>query len=63
MSIIGLIVLLVILGLLFFLVEQIPMAAPYPTIIRVIAIVFAILLVLNFFAPALGLGTGVTLFR
>lgn len=63
MSIIGLIILLVILGLLFYCVELIPMAAPFPVLIRVVAVIIAILIILNFFAPALGLGTGVTLFR
>lgn len=63
MSIIGLIVLLVVLGLIFYCVELIPMAAPFPAIIRVVAVIIAILIILNFFAPALGLGTGVTLIR
>ena len=55
MSIIGLVVLLVILGLIFYCVQLIPMAAPFPTIIKVVAVIVAILVLLQF----LGVTTGV----
>jgi hypothetical protein len=55
MTIVGLIVLLVFLGLIFFLVEKIPMADPFPVIIRVLAVVIAILIVLQFFGVVTGL--------
>lgn len=45
---------LVILGLIFYFVEMIPMASPFPQIIRVIAIIIAVLLVLQW----LGINTG-----
>lgn len=44
---ISLVVTLVVLGLLFYLVTLIPMAEPFPTIIRVVAIIIAVLLVVN----------------
>lgn len=48
-GIIGLLVTLVVLGLIFYCIELIPMAAPFPTIIRVVAIIIALLIVLQFF--------------
>lgn len=48
-GIIGLLVTLVILGLIFYCIELIPMAAPFPTIVRVVAIIIALLIVLQFF--------------
>lgn len=39
---------LVILGLVFYLVQLIPMAEPFPQIIRVVAIIIAVVLVLQF---------------
>lgn len=48
-AVVSLIVLLVILGLVFYCIELIPMAAPFPTIIRVIAVILALLIVLQFF--------------
>lgn len=40
---------LVLLGLLFYIVTLIPMAEPFPQVIRVVAIVIAVLLVLGAF--------------
>ena len=57
MSIVGVIVLLVVLGIVFYCIELIPMAAPFPVIIRVIAILIGLLLVLQVF----GISTGVNL--
>lgn len=48
-GIIGLLITLVVLGLIFYCIELIPMAAPFPTIIRVVAIIIALLIVLQFF--------------
>lgn len=42
---------LVILGLVFYIIGLIPMADPFPAIIRVVAIIIAVVLILN----ALGL--------
>lgn len=38
---------LVILGLVFYIVTLIPMAEPFPQIIRVVAILIAVVLILN----------------
>lgn len=54
-GIIGLLITLVILGLIFYCIELIPMAAPFPTIVRVLAIIIALLIVLQFFGIV---GTG-----
>lgn len=45
---ISLITTLIILGLVFYFINMIPMAEPFPNIIRVVAIVIAIVIVLNF---------------
>jgi len=45
---ISLLIALVVLGLIFYFIEMIPMAAPFPTIIRVVAILIAVVLVLQF---------------
>lgn len=42
---------LIILGIVFYLITLIPMAEPFPQIIRVVAIIIAVVLILN----ALGL--------
>ncbi len=39
---------LIILGLVFYLIEMIPMAEPFPKIIRIVAIIIAVILILNF---------------
>lgn len=44
---ISLLATLVILGLVFYLVTLIPMAEPFPTVIRVVAIIIAVLIVLQ----------------
>lgn len=51
----SLIITLIVLGLIFYFIEMIPMAAPFPIIIRVIAILIAVVLVLQF----LGVNTGI----
>jgi hypothetical protein len=48
MTIASLIFTLILLGVVFFFVEMIPMAAPYPKIIRVIAVILAVLLIAQF---------------
>lgn len=53
----SLIVTLIILGVVFYFVDMIPMADPFPRIIKVIAIILAVLLVLRF----LGVATGINL--
>jgi hypothetical protein len=57
MSIISLVIALIVLGLIFYCVELIPMAAPFPTIIRVVALIIAVLILLQF----LGINTGLPL--
>lgn len=42
-----LIVTLILLGVVFYFINMIPMAEPFPQIIRVVAIILAIVLVLN----------------
>lgn len=53
----SLIVSLVVLGLIFYFIEMIPLADPFPRIIKVIAIIIAVVLVLQFFGINLGLPT------
>lgn len=48
---------LIILGLLFYVIQLIPMAEPYPLIIKIFAAIIAILLI----AQYLGLTTGIPL--
>lgn len=38
---------LIILGLVFYIVTLIPMAEPFPQIIRIVAILIAVILILN----------------
>lgn len=52
---ISLIVTLVVLGLLFYCIQIIPMAEPFPTIIRVVAIIIAVLIILQFFGLTSGI--------
>lgn len=54
---ISLIITLVVLGLIFYCIELIPMAAPFPTIIRVVAVIIALLIILQFFGITTGLPT------
>jgi len=51
------IIALVILGLIFYFIEMIPMAAPFPTIIRVVAVVIGVVLVLQWLGVNTGLPT------
>lgn len=51
----SLIVSLIILGLIFYFIEMIPLAEPFGKIIRVVAIIVAVVLVLQFFGINLGL--------
>lgn len=57
MTVIQLVVNLVILGLVFYCIELIPMSSPFPQIVKVVAVLGAVLLVLQF----LGIATGFTL--
>jgi hypothetical protein len=50
---------LVVLGLVFYLVNLIPMAEPFPQIIRVVAILIAVVLILQ----ALGINLGLPSIR
>lgn len=54
---IALIIYLVLLGVIFGLIEQIPMEPVFYTIIKVVAVVIAIVLILNFFGVSTGLPT------
>lgn len=45
---ISLIATLIILGLIFYFIEMIPMAAPFPTIVRAVAVLLAVILILQF---------------
>ncbi len=51
---ISLIVTLIILGVVFYFVEMIPMADPFPKIVKVVAIIIAVLVVLQFFGVSTG---------
>lgn len=53
----SLIVSLIVLGLIFYFIQMIPLAEPFPQIIRVVAIIIAVVLVLQFFGINLGLPT------
>lgn len=46
---------LVVLGLIFYCIQLIPMAAPFPTIIKVVVIIIAILMLLQFVGISTGL--------
>lgn len=46
---IELIITLILLGLVFYFIGMIPMAEPFPQIIKVVAIIIAVVLVLNAF--------------
>jgi hypothetical protein len=48
MSLIGLLVAVVILGLIFWAVEQLPLPPPFAVIVRVIAIIVLILILVQF---------------
>lgn len=54
---ISLLVTLIVLGLVFYCISLIPMAEPYPSIIRVVAVILAIIAILNglglYIAPGL----------
>ncbi len=49
MSIITLLIVFIVIDVIFYFVEQIPMAAPFPTVIKIVGIVVALLVVLQFF--------------
>lgn len=56
---VSLILTLVVLGLVFYCISLLPMAEPFPTIIKVVAIIIAIVLLLQF----LGIDTGIHTIR
>ncbi len=43
----SLILALIVLGVIFYFVDMIPMAAPFPQIVRAIAVIIAVILVLQ----------------
>lgn len=49
-----LLIALIILGLVFYFIEMIPLADPFPKIIKIVAIIIAVVLVLQW----LGINTG-----
>lgn len=49
MDLIAILVFLIILGLIYYLILQIPLAAPFPTIIKIVFIVILLLWLLQFF--------------
>lgn len=51
----SLIISLIALGLIFYFIEMIPLTDPFSRIIKVIAIILAVVLVLQFFGINLGL--------
>ena len=53
----SLIILLILLGLVFYFIEMIPMAEPFPRIIKVVAIIVAVVLVLQWLGVNTGLPT------
>lgn len=55
----SLIIALIILGVIFYFIEMIPMAAPMPQIIRAVVIILAVVLVLQW----LGVNTGLPSLR
>lgn len=52
---ISLIITLIVLGIIFYFISLIPMASPFPEIIKVIAVVLALLIILQFFGIATGI--------
>lgn len=46
---------LIVLGVLFYVINLIPMADPFPKIIKVVAILIAVVLILQFLGINLGL--------
>lgn len=51
----SLIIALIILGLLFYFIEMIPLAQPFPQIIRAVAVIISVVLVLQWLGFSLGL--------
>lgn len=61
---VNIIILLIVMGLLYWLVTLLPLPAPFPTIIQVAFVIIAILIVLSMFAgwvPPIGVGHTVLL--
>lgn len=53
----SLIITLILLGLVFYFINMIPMADPFPKIIRVVAIIIAVVLILQWLGVNTGLPT------
>ena len=51
----SLIITLILLGLVFYFIQMIPLAEPFPQIIKVVAIIVAVVLILNWLGVSLGL--------
>ena len=49
------IITLILLGLVFYFIQMIPMASPFPEIIRVVAILIAVVMVVQWLGYDLGL--------
>ena len=58
MSLITLLVALIVIGLVWYLVNQLPLPAPVKTIITVVFIIILIFMVLNLFYPVGGIRIG-----
>lgn len=53
----SLIITLIILGLVFYFINMIPMASPFPQIIKVVAVIIAVALILQWLGVYTGLPT------
>lgn len=49
---------MIVLGIVFYFIGLIPMAEPFPVVIKVVAIIIALLLVLQFFGVHTGFNLG-----
>jgi hypothetical protein len=58
MSLISLLIVLIVFGLIWYLVNQLPLPAPVKTVITVVFILILILIVLNMFIPLGGIRIG-----
>lgn len=54
MSLIGLVVILIVIGLVLYLLDLLPLDAKIRSLIRIVVVVFVILWLLTLFLPALG---------
>ena len=52
------VIVLVVLGLLYWLVTMLPLPAPFPKIIQVVFVIIAVLYLLSLLLPMAGMGWG-----